>query len=259
MFSTVESDSAPLVDTSIDENGEVVESVPTESLEQCQEREPVTFTTSGTTNYPQRTKENADWSDITLAIATDFNIAGEKLTKRVAGNKYISSPIPGDGMNDDTLPTTAAKYYADEIVKEINSKRLPTNNIKLNIAGNGIYTLSEYSQEEVDNYVTALIQELQNNGITIAAIRSGGQTGIDEAGIKAAIRLGIPAEVHSTSDFKFRDKSGRDISNEQAFKDRFINGINTEENTNNEFNNGNEFSTDEMNHCISNHYENNLS
>lgn len=250
MFSTVESDAASLVDTSMDENGEVIESVPTESLEQSQERESVTFTTSGTTNYPQRTKENADWSDITLAIATDFNTAGEKLTKRVAGNKYISSPIPGDGINDNTLPTTAAKYYADEIVKEINSKRLPTNNIKLNIAGNGIYTLSEYSQEEVDNYVTALIQELQNNGITIAAIRSGGQTGIDEAGIKAAIRLGIPAEVHSTSDFKFRDKSGRDISNEQAFKDRFINDINTEENTNNEFNNENEFPTDEMNHCI---------
>lgn len=72
MFSTVENDSAPLVDTSIDENGEVIESVPTESLEQSQERESVTFTTSGTTNYPQRTKENADWSDITLAIATDL-------------------------------------------------------------------------------------------------------------------------------------------------------------------------------------------
>ena len=227
-------------------------------MEQSSEREPVTFTTSGTTNYPQRTKENADWSDITLAIASDFNTAGEKLTKRVAGNKYISSPVPRRG-NDLTIPTATAKYYADEIVKEINSKGLPTNNVKLNIAGNGIYTLSNYSQEEVDNYVTTLIQELQNNGVTISAIRSGGQTGIDEAGIKAAVRLGIPAEVHSTSDFKFRDKSGRDISNEQAFKDRFINDINTEEDTNNEFNNENEFSTDEMNHCINNHNENNLS
>ena len=248
MFNTVESDAAPLVDTSMDENGEVVESTPTKPLEQSSEREPVTFTTSGTTNYPQRTKENADWSDITLAIASDFNTAGEKLTKRVAGNKYISSPVPRRG-NDLTIPTATAKYYADEIVKEINSKGLPTNNVKLNIAGNGIYTLSNYSQEEVDNYVTTLIQELQNNGVTISAIRSGGQTGIDEAGIKAAVRLGIPAEVHSTSDFKFRDKSGRDISNEQAFKDRFINDINNE----------NEFSTDEMNHCINNHNENNLS
>lgn len=31
MFSTVESDAAPLVDTSMDENGEVIESAPTKN------------------------------------------------------------------------------------------------------------------------------------------------------------------------------------------------------------------------------------
>lgn len=71
--------------------------------------------------------------------------------------------------------------------------------------------------------LNAFIKELRRPmGVTISEIRSGGQTGIDEAGIIAAQRLGIPNEVHSTANFMFKDKSGKDISDEQAFKDRFL-------------------------------------
>lgn len=48
------------------------------------------FSTSGNNSYPSRTRENANWSDITIALAQDFNTAGERLTKNAAGNKYVS-------------------------------------------------------------------------------------------------------------------------------------------------------------------------
>ena len=182
-----------------------------------------TFSTSRGTNYPQRTRENADWSDITLALATDFNTRGEKLTKRVAGDKYISSPLPSDD-NSDYLPydnEAAYEFYAKQIYEELKKKG-KTSNIKLNIAGNGIYSLKGFAtQEELNDYVTNLLKSLQNLGITISEIRSGGQTGVDEAGIVAAQRLNITNEIHSTSDFKFRDVNGRDISDETQFKARF--------------------------------------
>ena len=54
------------------------------------------FSTSGNNSYPSRTRENANWSDITIALAQDFNTAGEKLTKRAAGNKYVSSILAAE-------------------------------------------------------------------------------------------------------------------------------------------------------------------
>lgn len=173
------------------------------------------FTTSKSSNYRERTKENTDWSDVTLALAKDFNTAGEKLTKNVAGKKYVPYELEGAGEH---------AFDADEILDAIKAKGLPTENIKLNIAGNGIYNLKDWTQEELNDYLTEILQGLLNLGVTIAEVRTGGQTGVDEAGIIAAQRLGIPSEVHTTSDYRFRDKSGKDISNEQAFKARFQQG-----------------------------------
>lgn len=186
------------------------------------------FSTSESNSYSSRTKENADWSDVTIAFATDFNTAGEKLTKRVAGDKYVSSALPASSNDEDSLAfdeEATYSYYANEIYKQLKAKGKLTN-IKLNIAGNGIYSLRVFTtQEELNEYITNVIKTLQNLGVTISEIRSGGQTGVDEAGIIAAQRLGIPNEVHSTANFMFRDKSGKDISDEQAFKNRFLSSI----------------------------------
>lgn len=182
----------------------------------------IKFTTSEG-SYAQRTQENADRSDITLALAIDFNTAGEKKTKSVAKDKYIASPLPDDG-NSGYLALQAVDYYAEKIYKELKKKG-KTSNIKLNIAGNGIYTLAKNNfatQEDVNNYVEGIISKLQLLGVTISEIRSGGQTGIDEAGIIAAQRLGIPAVVHGTKDWAFRGKDGKDVKgDEKAYKARF--------------------------------------
>lgn len=173
------------------------------------------FSTSGNNSYPSRTRENANWSDITIALAQDFNTAGEKLTKRAAGNKYVSSVLAAES-ND-------ASEIAENLYNQIKTKG-KTDNLKINIAGNGIYSMKQ-SQSYYNDLMTQILMKLQDKGVTISEIRSGGQTGIDEAGIIAAQRLGIPNEVHSTANFMFRDKSGKDISDEQSFKNRFLSSI----------------------------------
>ena len=170
------------------------------------------FSTSGNNSYPSRTRENANWSDITIALAQDFNTAGERLTKNAAGNKYVSFTLAAES-ND-------ASEIAENLYNQIRTKG-KTDNLKINIAGNGIYSMKQ-SQSYYNDLMTQILMKLQDMGVTISEIRSGGQTGIDEAGIIAARRLGIPNEVHSTANFMFRDKSGKDISDEQAFKDRFL-------------------------------------
>lgn len=165
-------------------------------------------------DYPQRTKENAEWSDITLDLTESDKGSGgrNELTKRVAGNKYVHFKLTDEGDNT---------YDADEILAAIEEAGLPTENIKLNIAGSEIGKLKN-DQEIYNEEVTRLLKGLQELGVTISEIRSGGQTGIDEAGIIAAQRLGIKWSVNAPKGWKFRDAKGVDHEGEEeAFKARF--------------------------------------
>ncbi len=175
----------------------------------------VAFTES-TGGYQQRTKENADWSDITLALATDFSTAGEKLTKKVAGEKYTAAKLY-KGSLEDPEELTVDYSALNDVVEKAKKVGRP---IKLNIAGNGIYTF-KVSQEKINDVLYSTIKYLQDNGVEIQEVRSGGQTGVDEAGIIAAQRLGIPASVHAPKGFVFRTVDGRDIANREAFESRF--------------------------------------
>lgn len=168
------------------------------------------LSTSKNNLYSVRIKENVDWSDITLDLSENFDTDEEKLTKKVAGDKYIS-----EHLNEDNN----ANQIADSLYEQIKIKGKITN-IKLNVTGNDIYILKK-SQNYYNDLIIDIIKKLQNKGVIISEIRSGGKTGIDEAGIIAAQRLFIPNEVHTTSDFMFRDKSGNDISSEEEFKKRF--------------------------------------
>lgn len=89
---------------------------------------------------------------------------------------------------------------------------------------NGIYTLARngWTQERADAVVTDVLTALQNHGnIHIDSVRSGGQTGIDEAGIKAGVALGLPTTVLAPKGWAFRTANRQDIFSEVAFKARF--------------------------------------
>lgn len=168
----------------------------------------LTITASSSVNYKFRTIDNIEQSDVTIALASDFKSLGEKLTKKEAEsrNKYVSESI-GEGSNK------SAKEIAESIFNQIKKLGIDTSKpVDLNIAGNGIYQKGMPSQEDADTLVTDIFRELQKLGLQIKSVRSGGQTGVDEAGVKASLALGLPTIIHGTKDFKFRKEAAKDIS-----------------------------------------------
>lgn len=160
--------------------------------------------------YGHRTYINAASADVTLAFAVDFTTSGEKCTKDAAlkANKLYIPINLGDSNWKVDIPYTAW------MIKELHS---------LNIAGNGIYTLNKYdiSQDKCDRMIYYFIERLLNEyECEITSIRSGGQTGVDESGLKVGAKLGIETISLCPKGWKYRTPK-KDICDEQMFKERF--------------------------------------
>lgn len=167
--------------------------------------------------YAARTRENIARSDATLAIALNFKTAGEKLTRMEAdkqGKLYF-------GMHISKLGDPA---YPLEFVKALST--LKKSNFVLNVAGNGIYTLGpDWPQNHLNRMVYGFLFDSCKllYPQRVDQIISGGQTGLDEAGVVAAVHLGISAKVLAPQGWAFRDKYGVDIKNNpSAFMARFL-------------------------------------
>lgn len=130
-------------------------------------------------NYSPRTWANAKGADLTVAFAVDFTTAGEKLTHKAAGDRYVGIDLAMESMQ------AARTLYRAMRAFDAHS---------LNVAGNGIYTLAKHgwTQERVDAYVFAVLAKVHEHW-PIQHVRSGGQTGVDMAGVTAAHALGIDA------------------------------------------------------------------
>ena len=174
--------------------------------------------------YRERTIENAESAPVTIAFAVDFESAGEKLTKRSvleAGNIYIPIQL----YPTDIKEWSHASRAADAIIKGLE----PINDwgkISINIAGNGLYSFPSFvNQEDLDVFMMRTLMLVENRSdLEIRRVRSGGQTGIDEAGVKAADMLGMVAMVNGPKDYKFRIRLGhsyKDIGNKEQFERRF--------------------------------------
>lgn len=127
--------------------------------------------------YGPRTFVNAKSADLTVAFAVDFTTAGERLTHRAAANCYVGIPM--------ALP-------AIEAARELYRALKRTGACRLNIAGNGIYTLQQHGwqQDQVNAWLYAVLAPVQQHW-GLAHVRSGGQTGVDMAGVVAAYALGV--------------------------------------------------------------------
>lgn len=170
--------------------------------------------------YKARTSYNAGVAEITIAFAVDPISGGEILTKNEVtrfNNLFIS--IDANGLK--VSPT-----LVNNTIRLINEHK--SKIISLNIAGNGIATIFKkqptYTQEMIDEFTFDFLQKVLTSKDLIKyvlSIRSGGQTGFDEAGAKAGIRLGIATTVYAPKGWLFRTVAGNDISNEAQFKERF--------------------------------------
>lgn len=161
-------------------------------------------------DYPHRTIENIQASDATIAIASNFNSFGEVLTAKWA----LRSRKPYIPYKFNTGMADSLRWY--NIGQDFKSRGVSI----INIAGNGIYEKTLPTQNIVDDLLYLCLSYLTSS-YTPVLIRSGGQTGVDEAAIKAAVRLKIPALILAPKGWKFRDINREDIKNEQLFKQRF--------------------------------------
>ena len=82
-----------------------------------------------TGSYAHRTRANAQWADLTVAIAVDLNTSGEQLTRDSAGDRYLGLTIP-NGL----------RIGEDRLVKTAIAHGINPDGVKINIAGNGMLT-----------------------------------------------------------------------------------------------------------------------
>lgn len=150
-------------------------------------------------SYAPRTYHNAS-QGCTLAVATDFTTAGEKLTHKAAKGKIVQI----DYFN------TLDKLYPARAVYSMLKK----NGCRvLNSAGNGIYTLQKkgVTQEQANQYVFDIIS-LVHHHWPIDKIVSGGQTGMDIAGLVAGCALDIETIGTWPKGLIMRFEDGKDVS-----------------------------------------------
>ena len=181
-------------------------------------RDGLTVMESYSPKFHDRTVENARWADFTVAFAVDFTSPGERLTATAAGNEYLPFDLPHDGAGLED-------YALRRRMAIILSHRLEsmTEPVRLNVAGSTAAELARHgiSQEQADAFVTDVLGRAVDEGLRIQELRTGGQSGIDEAGTKAALALGIPAYQVVPRGFLYLDESGKPHWNRDSFLSRF--------------------------------------
>ena len=174
-------------------------------------------------NYGHRTWANAAWSDITLALATDFSSPGEITTRKAAGDKYLRYQLSRN-LNRLITFNLDGEREAKKIAGMLrNHTCYKEDGIRLNIAGNGLVTLlkSGIDTLTVAAFISYIFTACKEEGVKILEVRSGGQSGVDEAGIIAAQRNKMNCSILAPKDFRWCDKKGDEKEGRTAFVNRF--------------------------------------
>lgn len=168
----------------------------------------ITFIEHNHTGYALRTRVNAESAPATLAFATNWQSPGMILTRKCCYGK----PFIKVDLNEYQR---LWKADIQRIIDELNGIT------DLNIAGNSMPSLrGKYTQEGINAAVYDVLDKI--HGVTpITHIRSGGQGGVDLAGLLWADDNNVPAICLAPKGWMFRLDDGRDCYGEAAFMRRF--------------------------------------
>lgn len=180
------------------------------------------------TGYVERTFYNAQNSDATIAVAKDFDTAGEILTSNAAkglvgiernsaGNVVTYRPLPGQPNPGRSTPVFQinhgdSNYQAivDDIVQQLNEVYKTKNQpLTINFAGNSLFNLGNKTadgiisaQRDANGFARKIVDSIMDHPqrrFEVGLARSGGQHGYDTAFIKAASENGISTGVSHPS------------------------------------------------------------
>jgi len=159
-------------------------------------------------HYAPRTWHNAKVADVTIAFAVRFDTAGERLTRRAAGDRYLHAELSAE-----------PEQVAAVVVSEMRGRKART----VNVAGNGMQSLSAagWTQERVDAWVFAVLERIHAK-IGLQKIVCGGQTGVDLSGAAAGVALGVPTEVTMPKGHLQRTAAGVDFMQSREDVERCI-------------------------------------
>ena len=174
--------------------------------------------------YHNRTYRNATGygypngpTDFTLGISVDSKSAGMRLTEKFSResengkNSFIGINPSSTSLKEHT------NKIVDHIVKHAGKEKLK-DGIILNIAGNSINKFMKFTdrtgtgwtQKSLDRYVSSLLIEVKKK-LNIKEIRTGGQSGADEAGAKAGAMAGVKnVIVLQPKGFRYQTVDGKD-------------------------------------------------
>ncbi len=149
-------------------------------------------------SYAPRTYTNASAGDITIAIAVDYNTAGERLTHKAAGDKYLKLDFQ--------------EFEPIDLARMLYKRLKMCNGHTINVAGNGIYTLAKhgYDQQRINQIIYRILSKVHEY-FPITKIVSGGQTGVDLAGGIAGYTLGIDTVMTLPKGFIQRHEDKLDV------------------------------------------------
>ena len=195
------------------------------SREKDVEPAPVVFTESDG-GYAQRTRENANADDVdfTFRFGVDFETPGERCTAKAAGDSLVDIKMTLKESGGLDCSEKAVKEAVDSVVSSLPDEYLKDSvPVGINIAGNGIYTLSKVgvTQKQCDAFVTKVMEGLRDRGLEISSLRSGGQTGVDQSAVAVGQRLGVRMEIHAPNGWVYRDEKNVDHKGKEAFMKRF--------------------------------------
>lgn len=169
--------------------------------------------------------ENLRSIPVTLNIGTNLEVGHAKIAKDKA-KQYAPITLSKKSKTKKDFPNIP--LIAEQTVRTLNRYKSST----VNVTGNNLAELfkSGYSQKDADNVVYQILDKIVNSNNLfepVTKIVTNGESGISEAIIKAARKLGIGVEVTVPAGWKYtvpwsNAKSGvYAISNKDKFLARF--------------------------------------
>jgi len=173
---------------------------------------PLLFVQNKRSGYFHASRQSVWDTDGTLLITFNPHTLSEKLTRQLS--IFYKKHKFEIRVNEQLV----ADKTAEDLQSWLKSKKVK----RLNIAGNAMHRFPapRIAQSDVDKYVYDLLATAcAAQGIQ--KVQSTAESGIGEAGIKAAMALQIPAMVLAPQMWKWHDQRGYEQCDEECFKKRF--------------------------------------